>query len=81
MITETFRTQREFNNKYPSKFYICSNCGYMNANKYTCQRCGWRADGLFKTMGKGYKYKILETGKEYEIFKPIELEKGEKNAR
>ena len=51
----------------------------MNPSKYTCQKCGWRADGLLKTMDKGYKYKILKTGKEYEIFKPIELEKGEKN--
>ncbi len=52
----------------------------MNPSKYTCQKCGWRADGLLKTMDKGYKYKILKTGKEYEIFKPIELEKGEQNA-
>ena len=81
MISEVFKNLREFYNKYPSRFYICTNCGYMNPNKYTCQKCGWRADGLLKTMGKGYKYKILTTGKEYEIFIPIELEKGEKNGR
>lgn len=80
MFEETFKNIREFYKKYPSRFYVCSNCGYMNPSKYTCQKCGWRADGLFKTMDKGYKYKILETGKEYEIFKPIELENGEKNA-
>ena len=48
----------------------------MNNSKIFCQKCGWRADGLLKTWGKGYKYEI--TGeKVQEIFKPIELEKGE----
>lgn len=78
---DEFRTEREFYQKFPSRFYICSNCGYMNDNQYTCQKCGWRSDGLLKTMDKGYKYKILETNKVYEIFKPIELEKGKENGR
>ena len=73
MQTETFKTQREFNNKFPTKMYICSNCGQLSDNKYYCSRCQWRADGLFRTMNRGYKYKILETGVTEEIFKPIEL--------
>ena len=71
-----FKNEREFYKQFPSGFFICSNCGYMNNSKYRCIRCGYRADGLFKTMGKGFKYKITDTNKIYEIFKPIELEKG-----
>ena len=48
----------------------------MNPDPYNCQRCGWRADGLLKTMDKGYKYAITKTGEIKEIFRPIELEKG-----
>ena len=77
MNNEIFKSQREFNNRFPSKYYICSKCGTLTDNKYTCEKCGWRADGLLKTWGKGYKYTILETGITEEIFKPIELEKGE----
>lgn len=77
MEIETFETIRDFYRKFPKKFYICSNCGYLNESAYTCQKCGWRADGLFKTMDKGYKYTIKSTGITEEIFKPIELLKGE----
>lgn len=73
MQEEVFSTQREFNNRFPSKMYICSNCGELSEDKYTCRKCHWRADGLLKTWGKGYKYTILETGITEEIFKPIEL--------
>ena len=80
MKIEVFETQRDFNNKFPSKFYICSCCGKIVIDKYTCNYCGWRADGLFKTFGKGYKFIIEEEGIEHEIFKPLELMKGERNA-
>lgn len=73
MREEVFKTQREFNNKFPTKFYKCTNCGELIQDKYTCSKCGWRADGLLKTWGKGYKYTILETGITEEIFTPIEL--------
>ncbi|MBR0234067.1 MAG: hypothetical protein IJQ47_08465 [Synergistaceae bacterium] len=70
---EIFKTQREFNNKYPSHFYICSLCGKLIQNKYFCDYCGFRADGLLKTMGQGYKFIIEEQSpKIQEIFKPIE---------
>jgi len=78
MEIETFKTQREFNNQFPSKFFICCNCGRIITDKYTCTYCGWRADGLFQTMGKGYKYIIEEVSPEVqEIFKPLEKEKKE----
>ena len=80
MIEEVFKTKREFNKRFPSKMYICTNCGQLTDDKYTCSKCGWRTDGLLKTQGKGYKYTILETGITEEIFTPIELLKeGVKN--
>lgn len=52
----------------------------ITPDKYTCNRCGWRADGLFKTMGNGYQFIIEEQGEIIqEIFAPIETRK-EKNA-
>lgn len=75
MEMDLFKDERDFFKKYPSRIYVCSNCGYKQPSRYNCQKCGWRADGLLKTWGKGYKFKILSTGKEYEIFKPLEIEK------
>ena len=77
MKIETFKTVREFNNKFPSKFYICALCGKMIQDKYLCNYCGFRADGLLKTMGQGYQFVIEEqSDKVQEIFRPIEF-KGE----
>ena len=78
MNIEVFKTQREFNNKFPSKIYICSNCGKMTTDKMNCNYCGWRADGLLKTWGKGYKYIIEELSPEVqEIFRPLETRRNE----
>lgn len=79
MQVEVFETEREFNKKFPSGFYVCPICGYMTNDKYNCPRCEYSASGLFKTLEKGYKYRIVKTDIEEEIFKPIELEKGQKN--
>lgn len=72
MKSDFFETLRDFNNKFPSKLYICCNCGQLLANPIICLKCGFRADGLFKTMDKGYKFRIGD-GEEIEIFKPLEL--------
>lgn len=77
MQTEIFQTKREFNKKFPSKLYICCNCGTLTNDKYICPKCGWLAYGLFQTDNKGYKYTILEENLTEEIFKPIEILKGE----
>ena len=73
MITELFKTQKDFDEKYPSKLYICSFCGSLSHDRYKCDKCNFRADGLFKTMDKGYSYTVEETGITEEIFRPIEL--------
>ena len=69
----TFKTQREFNNEYPSGLFQCSNCTNLTTDRYFCISCGWRADGLLKTQGKGLKYTIADTKKTEEIFLPIEF--------
>ena len=73
MQEETFKSYREFNEKFPTKLYKCTNCGQLLNDKYSCVNCGWRADGLFKTMDKGYKYTIEDMNFTEEIFTPIEL--------
>lgn len=73
VVIDEFKNEIEFFDRYPSGYYKCTNCGYMTISKYECPRCGFRADGLFKTMNKGYKYKI--GNKEYETFIPIERRK------
>lgn len=74
MEIEVFETEREFNNKYKGGLYVCPMCRKTTPNAKYCIHCGFRADGLFKTLNNGYKYKIKEKGEKiYEIFKPIEL--------
>lgn len=71
MEVEIFETELEFMLKYPSGLFRCSNCRQVTNNPMECQYCSWRADGLFKTMDKGYKYRIKD-GEIKEIFSPIE---------
>ncbi len=75
---EIFNSYREFFNKYPSRMYVCSYCGYMTNNRFDCSRCGFSARGLLKTMNKGLIYKIEKLDRTEEIFKPVELEKGKR---
>lgn len=83
MLRQVFKTRREFNNAFPSKIFVCPICEKLTPNPMTCPNCGFRADGLVKTMGMGFLYVIEEEGPyANEIFKPIELIKkeGEENA-
>ncbi|MBQ7450691.1 hypothetical protein IJS77_04675 [bacterium] len=76
-MCERFKSERDFNNKFPSGFYICAYCEKIITDKKLCPYCGFRADGLLKTMGKGYKFIIEEISDEVqEIFKPIERNSG-----
>lgn len=75
-MIDTFQTTREFNNRFPCKFYVCAFCSKLTPYKKFCIHCQTRADGFLKTMGKGYKYIITElTPEVQEIFKPLEMEK------
>ncbi len=73
MKIEIFNSRHEFNKKFPTKIFKCTNCGNLTTDKYNCSKCGWRADGLLKTWGRGYKYTIKDLGITEEIFTPIEL--------
>lgn len=76
METNVFKTEREFKKKFPSGLFVCSNCKKLVQDKKTCNWCGWRADGLFKTWGKGFKYAIEDINQSDEIFAPVEIYKA-----
>ena len=76
MQREEFETIRDFNKKFPSKFYICSRCSNTSTNPYQCTHCGNQSNSFFFSE-KTYTYTIKETGKTEQIFRPIELEKGQ----
>ena len=83
MLRQVFKTRREFNNAFPSKIFVCPICEKLTPNPMTCPNCGFRADGLVKTMGMGFLYVIEEEGPyTHEIFRLVEAIKkeGEENA-
>ncbi len=69
---KTYANKREYYNDNPSGMYVCTNCGTLTSDKYNCNICGWRADGLLKTQDKGFKYTIESENFTDEIFTPIE---------
>lgn len=73
---EIFPNIREFKKKFKSGLYICSWCKKMTTNPYICINCGKQSNQLFSKTT--YRYQILSEHKDIQqIFKPIELEKGE----
>lgn len=79
MEIEHFDSNRDYNLKFPSKFYICAFCGKITPHPKLCIHCNTRADGFLKTMESGYIYQI-KNQQPQEIFKPLELiNEGENN--
>lgn len=73
---EIFTNIREFKKKFKSGLYICSWCKKMSTDPYICINCGKQSNLLFSE--NTYKYQIkTEHTEVQQIFKPIELEKGE----
>lgn len=84
---DIYKTRSAFTKKFPSKKYICPSCEQVTTDMQVCnsgyktgkskRSCDWKSFGLFGTLGKGYKFFVLENFKEYpqvyEIFRPIEL--------
>lgn len=68
---EKFKTRREFDNKYPSKIYVCSRCGEWIGDRYNCKFCGETSNKLFLSSDKLYRYQIAEESPRI-IFQPIE---------
>lgn len=78
MPTEVFKTRREFNNRFPSGLYICSDCLRMITDPYICTNCGQQSNTLFKDLKQNYSFVITEETKEImTIFTPIEQQKGD----
>lgn len=72
---EVFETRREFRKKFVSRLYICNYCKLMTPDPNVCVWCGKQANQLFSDGT--YKYIIKSEQTEVQqIFKPIELEKG-----
>lgn len=78
MEIETFETLREFNKKFPSKMYICPMCKGISLHPTQCTRCDNQSNNFIFSENT-YKYSIKETGSTEQIFRPVELAKGETN--
>ena len=67
---QIFKSQREFNNAFPSKVFYCPNCNSLTSNKYQCEFCQFQANNI---ANQNYTYKIEETKETDIILIPIEL--------
>lgn len=86
-----FEDREDFLRKFPSRIFICPSCGGESTDPQECNSgvkkkdikdgktrvCNWKAYGLFKCLGKGYRLVLKKdfSGKIIEIFRPKELEK------
>jgi hypothetical protein len=83
-----FETQVELRAAIPSMKFRCPHCGGISTDPYDCnsgievggKRCDWKTYGLFRTLGKGFRFTIkegfLERPRVDEIFMPVEMEEG-----
>ncbi len=75
-----YETQAELLEKIDAREFRCPSCSGISSNPYECNAgdCDWKSYGLFKTLGKGYRFTIresfLEHGKIDEIFMPVIFE-------
>lgn len=87
-----FETQAELLAAIPSKKFRCPSCGDISTNPYECnaparekgKKCDWKAYGLFRTAGKGFRFTVkegfLEHPKVDEIFMPVDFEEPQQQA-
>ena len=76
MATE-FNSYREFNNKFPTKLYICPMCNSLSDNPYQCPFCKCQSNNFL--IDNKFTYKI--NSKTNQIFNPIELLRKEENEK
>ncbi len=77
---DEFETIRDFNEKFPSKIFICSKCNSLVPDPYQCNTCGCQSNN-FLFSDKSYFYIIKGQNQINTIFRPIELEKGKENVK
>ncbi|OEU74056.1 MAG: hypothetical protein BA864_06915 [Desulfuromonadales bacterium C00003093] len=81
-----FDTVEQLRDKFPSGKFVCPNCGGISTDYSTCnsgrimankQPCDWKAWGLLRTFGKGYRFVVKDDFLEHpvvqEVFMPLEL--------
>ncbi len=57
--------------------FRCPSCSGISKKPYrcTCDKCDWNAGGIFRTLGKGYRFTVKDTFLENpivdEIFMPV----------
>lgn len=73
MIVDEFETIRDFNEKFPSKIFICSKCNSLVPDPYQCNTCGCQSNN-FLFSDKSYSYIIKGQNQISTIFRPIEME-------
>lgn len=83
---KVFETQTDLLAAIPSRKFRCPACGDVSTNPYECnaparekgKKCDWKAYGLFRTAGKGFRFTIkegfLDHPKVDEIFMPLDFE-------
>ena len=89
---KVFETQAELRAAIPLMKFRCPACEGISTDPYTCNSgeiksgkvCDWKAWGLFRTVGKGFRFTIkegfLERPKVDEIFMPVDFEKVNREA-
>ena len=88
-------TVEQLRTDFPSGKFVCPNCKGISTDCSTCNSglivdngiannglpCDWKAWGLFRTMGRGYRFVVKEEFLNrpvvHEVFMPLELS-GEK---
>lgn len=72
---QIFETIEDFRKSLNSKGFRCPSCGKVTDDAQSCKDCGWKAYGLFGTMGKGVYIVIKGSAlKVHNIFKPVSWE-------
>jgi hypothetical protein len=76
-----FETLDDFRNSLNGKGFRCPACGGISGKPTECNKCGWKAYGLLRTLGKGVHIYIKAELRGYEIFMPVEWEEEHNAAK
>ncbi len=79
---DVFETMDDFKAMHKNLGFRCPSCENISTDPQECNQkpdaCNWKSYGLFRCMGKGYRFVIkdlfLEDGQIYEIFNPVAQE-------
>lgn len=82
-----FNTKKEVLNAMKSKKFVCPSCEKVQSSPYSCRSkfkvdgkkvCNWKSYGLLGTLGKGFRFTIIESFIENPLiddcFMPLEFQ-------